>query len=262
MLLIVYFTGMRMAACSREETEYLAHLRDFFLQHFKKVKTLCLAPPLVLAADVKHLLEPQNSFQSDNGVHLWADYAPLDEAFYATCKVNQVGAWMAHTASEHYALCDKVVARRGHLLFVGVSNGCIPAFEFAKFYAKNTIACIFNNGCPAESSALKSSGGPRPFPIIFAIARGDSYFDSGRRLWALADVLQASVLSFEGRHASLCPIEQLTRAIDEALAKTWLNAGSIPSLMPRRQSTISKHSLRKPSFKKHTSRHLLTPEQM
>ena len=205
-LVVVWFSGMNCTRSSQQEKDFVRSLGARMARHwgFARVKLACIPPPRVR--------QPNGTL-----VRMWAEYTPQNGETYAgTSNVEGVLDWMNQTCGVHYRAADTLVARGVMFVFCGISNGCVPAFEFAQHYATSCHACVLVNGCPAASTTQRVST-PLPFPTIFFVADGETYFARGRGEYLSAFALRGAVIPFRGRHSSLPSVLRTWRAVKSVL---------------------------------------------
>lgn len=191
-LVLVWFTGMTMTKCSPEEEIFIKKLALTIGREVgsPSIRTECHAAP-----------------EDELKVHRWAKYKEeTGVSNNDTCNVADVEKDLERSAGDLY----KTIRSDNVYLFCGTSNGCIPAYEFARHYAKENIVigCILHNGCPAMSNTEFGKKRPWvPFPILMLLGKEDYLWKNHLNTYSVAYVLEAAVLPFNGRHGDLPPVD-------------------------------------------------------
>ena len=194
-LVVVYFAGMRQSRVSASERNFAEFLGRSLVSSepgLDRFVLVVLTPPLVdVGPDQKRL---------------WAEYSPEDgEAYWDTSRVRKVEEWMALTCGSYYRDVEVLSERHASFLWLGFSNGCIPAFEFAKFYKErypdSRSACVLLNGCPARCKGREDTG----FPFLMCVGDEDRMFAEGVNQYLAAWAGRGNVISFSGGHTNLPP---------------------------------------------------------
>ena len=188
-LRIVYFTGMSVDSMSEEEVSFAVEVGTSLARR--------LGLPF---AGLSRQIAPE----SERG-RVWAEYVPDKREHHRdTCYAGRVDVALAKSAATAFAeieaMSDTV------LVFMGFSNGAIPAYECAKYYTENppkssrVATCLLVNGCPAVRSSMLCEDDARrrlgPVSTVMATCESDSLWHSGRALYLSAWILGATVFSF------------------------------------------------------------------
>ncbi len=193
-LVLMWFTGMTCSECCPEEHKFIDELVRII---GKKIKSpgftaICHAAPL-----------------NDEKIHKWAKYKPEGGVGdNDTCNVANLREELDKSAEHLY----KYVTDENIYLFCGTSNGCIPAYEFAKHYANINkdivLGCILHNGCPAMANTeFEVQRSWVPFPTLMLLGKQDYYWKNHQNTYRAAYVLGAAVLPFNGNHSDLPPVD-------------------------------------------------------
>ena len=212
---IITFLGMGVDTCHENNLSFI-DLLSRNLQHagytVPRDIQKCFAPPLKTTAELNAKgLSFHDTTRSEQ--RLWAEYMPeapdrrlndnMNEReaklqhYDHSCRVaGNMKSWYHLTMQEPDLALAQIKNEYPNVLFlfVGSSNGAIPAWEFAKHYSEEgrTIGCILNDGCP--NFDRKENRQVYDFPIIFSVAGTDWRFDGGRRLYRAARELRASLV--------------------------------------------------------------------
>jgi hypothetical protein len=196
-LVFMWFTGQDYAQCSSDEDVFIDKFCTIIAkqQKIKKISVTCHAPPL---SDGKDGHPKQRK---------WATYVneidSIEVTTDKTCNVLDVEKELGVTAKHLYDL----VKDEKLYLFGGTSNGCIPAYEFARHYSnkkQNVLGCILHNGCPAmENTEFGTRRKFYLFPTLMILGKMDHYWDYHRNSYNAAYVLGAAILPFNGRHGEM-----------------------------------------------------------
>ena len=155
--------------------------------------------------------------------HTWAEYKydDNDDRSRYTCETKKwVHSALRESAQYIYDIIDEL--ENAEIIFCGLSNGCIPAYEFAKWYNRKEYkkrlwirGCVLINGCPSIKDADLSfnknfyrqypsedyeDDDDHEFPMVMCIAKYDSLWMYGRFLLLAAWRKNATVLRYNGLH--------------------------------------------------------------
>ena len=194
---LLWFTGMYMEKCSDDEKKFLRRLKKKLQTLYSSVKTMCFAPPLTYAG------------RGYGNINVWANYDPEEgETYRNTCNTN-AGQWFPYSASHLYSTLNSI---EGDCLFMGFSNGAVPAMEFAKYYAPGkqrkgpiTKGVILFNGCPQWKKIDEHRREPQQFPVQFFLSDQDDLWDEHQKLYKVAWSFGANIFRYKGRHGALPP---------------------------------------------------------
>jgi hypothetical protein len=200
-LVFMWFTGQGgNHKCSSEEDSFIDKFCEIVSkkQNFTKFSVKCHAPPM-----------------SDDGTRKWATYKNEDgskeKTTDNTCNVDNVEKELNVTAKHLYGLVEDEKT----YIFGGTSNGCIPAYEFARHYSikKKVLGCILHNGCPAMNNT--EFGTRRKidrFPTLMILGTLDPWWDNHRNSYHAAYVLGAAILPFKGKHIEMPSVDACVKS--------------------------------------------------
>ena len=105
-----------------------------------------------------------------------------------------------------WTYCEQKVRENANVrfIFLGFSNGAVPAFELAKHYQANTALCVMLAGGYALQKHDKDSewriGDSLTVPMLAIVGTMDKYFDFGHNLYRCAGWANAQVWCIPTNH--------------------------------------------------------------
>ena len=155
----------------------------------------------------------------------WAEYVDRNNNYLHTCEtIGEIGKKIKESANHIHNKINELSKHQDvEIMFCGISNGCVPAFQFTSMFQRNmnVCGCVLINGCPSipESFLNSKEYNPLPVPILMCVANDDILWKEGRVLYKVAWRLQACVFTFVGKHKNL-PDPTLVSNMLSALSKT------------------------------------------
>ena len=127
----------------------------------------------------------------------WMDY--LSNADDEVRIGTDVYASLGSTAFDPWTELQQLYDGGEHaFLFIGASNGCIPAAFFASQFAEKTLSVLFLSCIPGKEqwgdiSRLR-------FPVTVTCGSGETYFGGSATIYSFAQTVHAAVFPFWGKH--------------------------------------------------------------
>jgi hypothetical protein len=129
-------------------------------------------------------------------------------------------------------------------VFVGASNGCIPAAFFAKQFAEKTLSVTFLSCVPGQLQWADMSR--MQCPVTVTCGRKEEFFGGAASIYSFAQTVHANVFSFWGKH--LFEGQEVLRRLAYFVAdasKPSEAAPASPRRSPRRSKSKSPSKTRK-----------------
>ena len=175
-LFVAYFSQMGRSGCGEDPTFLLAALQKHISswEGVASVETKCFQAP-----------------------GKWAPY--LTDSDEETRIGDDLYATLGGTAWDPWhELQDKYDAGDCMFMFLGASNGCIPAAFFAKQFSDKVLGLTFLSCVPGREQW--GDVGRMQCPVTVTVGSKEAYFGGSASIYAFAQTVHANVFSFWGKH--------------------------------------------------------------
>jgi hypothetical protein len=133
---------------------------------------------------------------------VWMPYATEDEDEVRVGTPTEIESHLdalsrGHADQPWERIQDEVDAG-AQFIFIGASNGCIPAGFFAHYYHRSTLGLMFLSGVPGREQWAGLNA--VDYPIVLTCGTRERFFGGSRILYKFAQIVRASVINFSGGH--------------------------------------------------------------
>ena len=206
-IVVVYFTGMGSShGCESVQNNFLNPIASLLRGHagVEKVEVKCYQAPGEWIAYHKDSLRKKDAYYQPESVTKREDgeqrvHIELKEGQkLIKDKMNKITGANQHTE----IINDLYEYNRQYyyFIFVGGSNGCIPATHFATEFYNGTLALALLSCVPAQEQWNDFSWIPSKFPIMVTAGSKEQYFGGQHAIYDFAKTRQVSVFAFKGAH--------------------------------------------------------------
>ena len=225
-LFVAYFSQMGRSGCGEDPTFLLAALQKHISswEGVASVETKCFQAPGKWAP-----------YLTDSD-----DETRVGDDIYATLGGTAWDAW--HELQGHYDAGDCL------FLFLGGSNGCIPAAFFAKQFSDKVLSLTFLSCVPGKEQWGDVSR--LQCPVTVTCGSKEQFFGGSSAIYSFAQQTHASVFSFWGQHLfeGKDVLRRLASFVADA-SKPSAPAPASPRRSPSRRKSESPSSAKKSDTK-------------
>ena len=191
---IAYFSQMGRRGCGADPTFLLSHLeRDVRAwTSVARVESKCYQAP-----------------------GAWMEYASKNDDETSVGSYDEIYPQMGATAREAWHELQEKSEENWLFIFVGASNGCIPACFFAHQYHDHALSLLLLSCVPGREQW--GDVARFRFPVVVTAGWREEYFGGRATIYEFANMVHATVIAFTGRHLEegeerLLPIAQYVAA--------------------------------------------------
>ena len=219
---VAYFSQMGRSGCGKDPTFLLATLQKFISswEGVTSAETECYQAP-----------GEWTPYLTDSD-----DETRIGDDVYSALGGTAWNPW--HELQQRYDEGDCL------FVFVGASNGCIPAAFFAKQFAEKTLSVTFLSCVPGREQW--GDVARLHCPITVTCGSKEQFFGGASVIYSFAQVAHANVFSFPGEH--LWEGQDTLRRVASFVAdasKPSAAAPASPRRSPRRSKSKSPSATRK-----------------
>ena len=219
---VAYFSQMGRSGCGEDPTFLLAALRKHISswEGVASVDTKCFQAPgkwMAYATDA----DSETSIGAPDDV-------------YATLGGTAWNPW--HELQGYYDAGDCI------FLFLGASNGCIPAAFFAKQFSDKVLSLTFLSCVPGREQWGDVSR--MQCPVTVTCGSKEEFFGGAATIYSFAQTAHANVFSFWGKHLyeGQDTLRRLASFVADASKPAAAAAPASPRRSPRRRKSKSPSS--------------------
>jgi hypothetical protein len=225
-VLVAYFSQMGRSGCGEDPTFLLATLQELISSwEGFAVETKCFQAP-----------------------GKWMPY--LTDSDEETRIGDDVYASLGGTAREPWhELQQEYDAGDCMFLFLGASNGCIPAAFFAKQFSDKVLSLTFLSCVPGREQWGDVSR--MQCPVTVTCGSKEEYFGGAASIYSFAQTVHANVFSFWGRHLyeGQDTLRRLASFVADASKPSAVAAPASPRRSQRRHKSKSPSTTKKSDTK-------------
>ena len=219
-LFVAYFSQMGRSGCGEDPTFLLATLQKHISswEGVASVETKCYQAP-----------------------GKWAPY--LTDSDDETRVGDDIYATLGGTAWDPWhELQDKYDAGDCMFLFLGASNGCIPAAFFAKQFSDKVLSLTFLSCVPGREQW--GDVARMRCPVTVTVGSKEEFFGGAASIYSFAQQAHANVFSFWGKHLyeGQDTLRRLASFVADASQPSAAAAPASPRRGPRRRKSKSPSS--------------------